>query len=39
MAFNLLVNNLQYSLDVEKETPLLWVECGADGEISYGSRA
>ena len=25
MAFNLLVNNLQYSVDVEQETPLLWV--------------
>ena len=25
MAFNLLVNNLQYSADVEQETPLLWV--------------
>ena len=25
MAFNLLVNNLQYSVDVEPETPLLWV--------------
>ncbi len=25
MAFTLLVNNLQYSVDVEPETPLLWV--------------
>src|SRR5438105_14871745 len=25
MAFNLLVNNLQHSVDVEPETPLLWV--------------
>jgi isoquinoline 1-oxidoreductase subunit alpha len=25
MAFTLLVNNIQYSVDVEPETPLLWV--------------
>src|SRR3982751_2213424 len=25
MAFALLVNNLQYSVDLEPETPLLWV--------------
>ena len=25
MAFTLLVNNLQYSVDVEADTPLLWV--------------
>ena len=25
MAFNLLINNIQYSVDVEPETPLLWV--------------
>jgi isoquinoline 1-oxidoreductase alpha subunit len=25
MAFTLLVNNLQYSVDVEPDTPLLWV--------------
>ena len=25
MAFNLLINNIQYSVDVEPDTPLLWV--------------
>ena len=25
MTFNLLVNNIQYAVDVEPETPLLWV--------------
>jgi aerobic-type carbon monoxide dehydrogenase small subunit (CoxS/CutS family) len=25
MAFTLLINNIQYSVDVEPETPLLWV--------------
>src|SRR4026207_1412133 len=25
MAFTLLVNNIQYSVDVEPDTPLLWV--------------
>ncbi len=25
MAFTLLVNNIQYAVDVEPDTPLLWV--------------
>ena len=25
MAFTLLINNMQYGVDVEAETPLLWV--------------